>query len=231
MTAAQLVVWRHGQTEWNATERMQGQTDVPLDEIGWAQAREAAARLATLSPAQLWSSDLSRASQTAQALADVTGLPVRLDRRLREIDAGRSSGLTVPEYRERFGEVGFGPGPDVRRGGDGETEREVAARVCEALVEIVEGVPDGGTVVVASHGVACRVGVGQLVGLPADCWRVLAGVANCCWVVVGRQLRAAAASAGGPGSAWRIVEWNAGSLPEPLMSDDDVGAATTATPS
>ena len=78
-----LVIWRHGRTAWNAERRVQGQTDVELDERGHAQAAAAAARLARFSPAAIVSSDLRRAAQTAAYLAEATGLPVAYDERLR----------------------------------------------------------------------------------------------------------------------------------------------------
>jgi len=62
------VLWRHGQTTWNAEHRYQGQADIPLDDTGMAQAEQAARRLATLRPDALFSSDLSRAQQTAAAV-------------------------------------------------------------------------------------------------------------------------------------------------------------------
>ncbi len=224
MTAGQLILWRHGQTSWNAEERMQGQTDVPLDDVGFAQARDAAARLAALSPVMIFSSDLSRASQTADALAVRTGLPVTLDPRLREIDGGSLSGLTRSEFLARYPGLRLGADPDEPRGGDGETERQVATRVAAALRDAADAAPDGSTIVVATHGVSSRVGAGELVGLPPECWRALAGVANCCWVALGQVARTAPAEGlaapVGPGASWRIVEWNAGSLPEPLFSDD-----------
>ena len=64
-----LVLWRHGRTAWNAEGRAQGQRDVPLDEVGVGQAREAAARLASLRPTAIVSSDLCRAADTAAELA------------------------------------------------------------------------------------------------------------------------------------------------------------------
>ena len=224
MTAGQLILWRHGQTAWNAQDRMQGQTDVPLDQVGLEQARIAAAMLVALNPAAIWSSDLARASQTAQALADRTGLPVQLDARLREIDGGSLSGLTRAEFLARHPDLELGAGPDAPRGGDGETERQLAVRVAAALRDAAESAPEGSTVVVATHGVSSRVGAGMLVGLPAECWRALSGVANCCWVALGRTRSRAAgfdrSGDDGPGAHWRIVEWNAGTLPEPVFSDD-----------
>ena len=97
MTAGQLIVLRHGRTEWNATGRFQGQADIPLDHRGLAQANGAARVLAELAPAAIVSSDLRRATQTAGALSELTGLAVALDARLREIDVGSWEGLTIEE--------------------------------------------------------------------------------------------------------------------------------------
>ena len=69
-----LIVWRHGNTDWNAANRVQGQTDVPLNELGRDQARAAAPLLAALRPDAIVASDLSRAAETAAALAALTGL-------------------------------------------------------------------------------------------------------------------------------------------------------------
>src|SRR6185437_6520135 len=91
--AKRLVLWRHGQTTWNLEHRFQGQTDIPLDPTGEAQAEQAARRLATLRPHALFSSDLSRAQQTAAPLARLTGLPVTLDKDLRERFGGDWEGL------------------------------------------------------------------------------------------------------------------------------------------
>ena len=74
MTADRLVLWRHGQTDWNVTGRFQGQADVPLNATGEAQAAAAAAVLANMEPTVLWASDLERTRQTSAALTALTGL-------------------------------------------------------------------------------------------------------------------------------------------------------------
>ena len=63
-----IILWRHGRTEWNLAGRVQGQSDVPLDDVGRQQARESAARLATLGPTRILTSDLRRAADTASEL-------------------------------------------------------------------------------------------------------------------------------------------------------------------
>lgn len=208
MSAAKLVVWRHGQTRWNVERRMQGQTDVPLDEVGVAQARAAAVQLAALRPAAIVSSDLKRAAQTAAELARLTGLEVTYDPDLREIDVGSWAGMTSAEVRDRLA-ARLDAGKDFRRGGDGETLAELSERAEKALRRAIDLVPDGETVVAASHGMATRVGVAGLVGLPLEHFEVLGALRNCSWVVCEPRH-----------GRWQIVEWNAGTFPESLLGDD-----------
>ncbi len=102
-----LIVWRHGRTEWNVSSRVQGHTDVDLDDIGLREAAEAAPAIAAFGPDLIVSSDLRRAAHTAAALAEVTGLPVEYDARLRERDFGPWQGLTVAEIERDYpGRVG-----------------------------------------------------------------------------------------------------------------------------
>jgi len=130
VTARRIVFWRHGRTTWNAERRFQGQTDIPLDATGLAQAARAAKALARLQPHRIVSSDLVRARATAEALSELTGLPVAEDPGLREAFAGAWQGLTRSELEERFGDdlMQWSAGSDVRPGG-GETRLEVAERV------------------------------------------------------------------------------------------------------
>ena len=97
-----LIIWRHGNTDWNAGDRVQGQSDSPLNARGRDQAAAAAPLLAALRPDAIVSSDLSRAADTAGALAAVTGLPVSFDARLRERHFGIWQGLTLDEIAERY---------------------------------------------------------------------------------------------------------------------------------
>lgn len=210
MTAGRLVAWRHGRTEWNNEDRFQGQTDIPLDEVGLVQAEVAAARLAVLRPAAIVSSDLTRTTQTAAALARVTGLPVTYDSDLREIHVGSWAGMTRDEFIARHADLQarLDAGEDVRRGGDGETMAEVAERAEKGFRRATELVADGETVVVTSHGLATRVGIARLVGLPPECWDVFGGLRNCAWAVCEQGKH-----------GWRIVEWNAGPPSDPLLGD------------
>lgn len=205
-----VVIWRHGQTEWNVEGRFQGQTDVPLDAVGRDQARRAARLLAALRPHSIVSSDLSRTAETAGELSALTGLDVELDEGLRETYAGTWQGLTDDEIKEKFPEefAAWRRDHSTRRGG-GELETEVADRVVPAILRALDQVPARGTLVVVSHGGSSRVAIGRLLGLPASHWSSLGGLSNCCWSVLGEAAR-----------GWRLLEHNAGSLPEPVIGDD-----------
>lgn len=99
MPGTRLCIVRHGETAWNAEGRVQGQTDVPMSEVGLAQARAIAAALAGERFAAIYSSDLLRVRQTAEPCAQMFGLPVRLDPRLRERHYGLFETLTYAEAK------------------------------------------------------------------------------------------------------------------------------------
>ncbi|MFM8329434.1 MAG: histidine phosphatase family protein, partial [Actinomycetales bacterium] len=83
-----VVLWRHGQTDWNLANRFQGHSDIPLNQTGIDQARKAAPLLFGLRPSKIISSDLIRAKQTAQELANISRLPIHIDPGLRETNGG-----------------------------------------------------------------------------------------------------------------------------------------------
>ncbi|MFI2288602.1 histidine phosphatase family protein [Streptomyces niveus] len=206
-----VILWRHGQTAWNLERRFQGTTDIELTEAGVAQARRSARLLASLRPDALVASDLQRVVATANELATLTGLPVSYDSALRETYAGAWQGLTHEEIVERFGEqyLAWKRGEPVRRGG-GELETEVADRAAPVVLHHADKLPDNGTLVVVSHGGTIRTTIGRLLGLEAHHWEGLGGLSNCCWSVLGEGAR-----------GWRLQEHNAGTLPEPVLGDDD----------
>ncbi|MFJ8232301.1 histidine phosphatase family protein [Streptomyces sp. NPDC094448] len=209
-TGRRLVLWRHGQTSWNLERRFQGTTDIALTETGIAQARRAARLLASLKPDAIIASDLKRAAATADELAGITGLDVTYDEGLRETYAGVWQGLTHQEIIERYGEqyTAWKRGESVRRGG-GELETEVADRAAPVVLHHAEKLPEHGTLVVVSHGGTIRTTIGRLLGLESGHWESLGGLSNCCWSVLGEGTR-----------GWRLLEHNAGTLPEPVLGDD-----------
>ncbi|MFE7426614.1 histidine phosphatase family protein [Streptomyces sp. NPDC014735] len=205
-----IVLWRHGQTAWNLEHRFQGSTDIPLTETGVGQARRAARLLASLRPHAIVASDLRRATATAAELAALTGMEVAHDAGLRETYAGAWQGLTHEEIVGRYGEeyAAWKRGEPVRRGG-GELETEVADRAAPVVLEHADKLPDNGTLVVVSHGGTIRTTIGRLLGLESHHWEGLGGLSNCCWSVLGEGAR-----------GWRLLEHNAGTLPEPVLGDD-----------
>lgn len=180
-----LVLVRHGETRLNRLGVMQGRLDEPLNEVGLAQVEEVACGLAAYQPAALYSSALVRARQTAEAVSCRTGLEVRFDPRLAEIDCGSWEGRTVKEVVAEFPQLleYRRSGRDFRRSDTGETAGEVATRVCEALNDIIAA-HENETVVIASHGLAIRVGIARLLGLPDEKALALGTLGNCQHAVV-----------------------------------------------
>ncbi len=202
-----VVFWRHGRTAWNARGLFQGQEDIPLDETGLQQAAEAAYELKHLAPSLVVSSDLQRAQDTAASLANATGLPVTTDPRFRETFAGRWQGLAFDEIRRRFPEDqrAWREGDPRVTAGGGETRLQVGERMKAGTLDAVAGLGSGQTVVIVSHGGAIRAGVAALMGIPAELWGSLAGVANCHWSV----LEELGSSDGAP-LRWQLTEHNIG---------------------
>ena len=95
-----IYLMRHGETDWNVERRMQGRSDIPLNETGLAQARRAAAGMRALPIDRIFSSPLIRASQTAQAVAEGRGLTVERDERLIEMGFGDLEGRLLRDYPE-----------------------------------------------------------------------------------------------------------------------------------
>jgi broad specificity phosphatase PhoE len=211
------VLWRHGQTAWNAEQRFQGHTDIGLDDVGRGQAERAARILAAVSPSVIVSSDLSRATDTAAALSAVTGVEVHRDERLRETYGGAWQGRTIEEIRATDAEAydlwRADTAIDVRAGG-GETRSQLAERAVPAIMDALALAPAGGTVVVVSHGGTVRAALGTLLRLPMQNWSAIAGLANCCWSVLEEQ------QATPSRQGWRLLEHNAGTLPQAVLGDE-----------
>ncbi|GAA2743469.1 histidine phosphatase family protein [Kitasatospora cinereorecta] len=174
------------------------------------QARRAARLLAGLRPDLLVSSDLKRARRTAHELARLTGLGVDHHEGLRETYAGEWQGLTNAEIRARYPEEyeAWSRGEPVRRGG-GELATEVADRAVPVVLAAVDKLPENGTVVVVSHGGTIRTMIGRLLGMEPVQWERFGGLSNCCWSVLEHGSR-----------GWRLLEHNAGTLPQPVIGDE-----------
>lgn len=206
-----VIFWRHGRTQWNQAGRFQGHEDVPLDDVGRAQAAAAAPYVVQLGFDAILTSDLARAADTARAVAALTGQPVRSDERLRETFLGPWQGLTGPQASERFPEE-YADWLAGRQRPSTESRAAVGERVVAALAGA-----DAEQLLVVSHGGAIRSGLCLLLGLGAQDWDVLAPLGNCRWSIVERD-----------GERWELEQHNAG--PD-LVPDDHETTAHDAAPS
>jgi probable phosphoglycerate mutase len=179
----QLLLLRHGRTAYNASGRFQGQVDVPLDAVGTAQAARVAPLIAARRPVAIVSSDSSRALETARPAAELLGLDVQLDERLREIDIGGWSGLTLEEveaaYPQEHADWISGSREQLRRGG-GETYGEVGARALLAVSPFLAG-PSTEVVLAVTHGGTARSLIDLMLGIPVRARHVLGGLPNAAW--------------------------------------------------
>ncbi|GAA5068707.1 histidine phosphatase family protein [Nocardia callitridis] len=201
-----LILLRHGQTEWNAADRMQGQIDTDLTELGRRQAKEAARELVSRNAIALISSDLRRAFDTASALAEYGSLEVVPEPRLRETSLGEWEGLTHLDV-----DAGY-PGARAEWRLDaaftppgGESKLEVGARALPVVRELLVERQDwpGRSIILVAHGGLIAALTAALLDLPAKNWPALGGLANTSWV----QLSSHVESIEQP--AWRLDVWNA----------------------
>ncbi|NTW41819.1 MAG: histidine phosphatase family protein [Cellulomonadaceae bacterium] len=224
MTARAVVLLRHGRTAYNATARLQGQVDIPLDDVGLWQAAQAAEHLAPRhAPARIVSSDLVRARVTAQALSDLVGVPVETDERLRERCFGDWEGLTADEIAERWPQA-YGiwrSGLDPERPG-AESRAAVGERMATAVGQLAQELDAEQTLVVVSHGAAITLGIARLLGLDPTTWRGMGGLHNAHWSLLRHSGRPNSTpwyvESHNLGPAVVVDDWNAGVPGEVLPS-------------
>jgi broad specificity phosphatase PhoE len=211
-----IVLWRHGQTDWNIQNRFQGHSDIPLNAVGVYQASHAARLLEGMKPTSIIASDLGRARATAQALADLVNLPIEIDEDLRETNGGKWEGKTGTENRaEDFANfVRWIDGDDNPAGETGERRTDVADRAVAAIERALarqsENYPNGGQLmIVTTHGGTARCVLGKLLKLPPTHWGVIGGLSNAAWSILQSNRR-----------GWHLVEHNAGSIPEPIYGEE-----------
>ncbi len=213
MTIRRLVMLRHGQTEFNAGSRMQGQLDTELSDLGRDQAVAAAEVLAKRQPLLIVSSDLRRALDTAVRLGERSGTPVEVDARLRETHLGDWQGMTHIEVDAAS------PGARIAWRNDarwaphgGESRVDVAARGMPLMQELVSGQSEWGAddperpVVLVAHGGLIAALTAALLRLPVDNWPVLGGMGNASWVQLSGHSHY---DAGFDEIRWRLDVWNA----------------------
>ena len=151
----ELLLVRHGETDWNRDRRFQGHADRPLNDAGREQARELAEALSGERIDAVYTSDLQRARETAEILAARLGVEVVALQELREIDVGSWQGLTWPEIEQRHPDGAARWHRDGHGWDGGETYDELGRRIVDALGEIAAR-HHGQRVLVVGHGGTVR---------------------------------------------------------------------------
>ena len=160
----QIVLVRHGATDWNLEHRCQGSSDRDLSSIGVHQAEELAAQLRAENVSAIYTSNLKRARRTAEAIGQPHHLPVIIDERIRELDHGKLEGLTFSEIKANFGEFlkRWRTEPAELQVPGGERLIDVAERAWFGLNQIVARHGSSDNIVVVSHnfpivGIVCKI--------------------------------------------------------------------------
>jgi broad specificity phosphatase PhoE len=170
-----IFIVRHGQTEWNRDERFRGRVDIPLNDTGQTQARQAARHLASeRGAAAIYSSPLQRAIATAAPIADCFNLPVQIEEGLNDLDFGDWQGLRPSEVAERWPDLArrYDLAPHTVTFPGGEDLAALWARASATLNQVARRHPDG-TVVLVSHKVVCKALILVALGLdPAHYWQI-----------------------------------------------------------
>jgi broad specificity phosphatase PhoE len=194
-----VLLLRHGETDWNATGRLQGSTDVPMNARGLEQAGAAARALGARLPKEtvIVSSPLVRARATAEALAAVTGATIAYDDRMKERSYGAWEGMTAAEREEHdpveVARWHLGLEPRI------EGYEDHVSVTSRAVACIEEHATDGAVVVFVGHGSTSRLAVRTLMSLPLDGWNI-GPLGNASWAEFER------ASDG----EWRLLSYNIG---------------------
>lgn len=170
----EMLLIRHGETDWNRELRFQGQVDVPLNATGHEQALRLGMRLASEAVHRLYSSDLVRTVQTASPAAERLALPGMADRALREQAFGVIDGMSVPDIQRDHPDIWarwLDFDPDYAPPG-GETQRQFHDRVMGAMARLAHA-HGGQRLVIVTHGgvldILYRVATGMPLGGPRQC--------------------------------------------------------------
>jgi len=170
-----VVLIRHGQTRWNRVERIRGQVDIPLDDVGMAQAEATGRRVAEeWKPAAVYSSPLRRAVQTAQPLARLLGQKVQLEEGFNDLNFGEWQGLSPQEVKERWPGLAetWLTAPHLVAFPEGESLDLVRKRSGAALHKLIDR-HEGRTIALVGHNALNRVMLCYILGIhDANYWRV-----------------------------------------------------------
>ncbi len=199
-------VWRHGQTTYNVERRFQGQSDVPLNEVGLRQAAEAARYLAALRPV----GDLLLRPEPGLGHGRRAGAADRADRAAGQGPAGARRRVVGGPDRDRDQGAVPARAGDLDAAGRGARPGRRGSGDCRAGADRGRHCRAASTAVVVSHGAALGMAVARLLQIPWEP-RVLGPFGNCRWSVLSRR-----------GARWRLLEHNVGILPD-LVGDGDAG--------
>ncbi len=164
-----LYLVRHGETDWNRLKKIQGQTDVPLNETGKEQARKLAMRFSGIPVDFIYSSDLSRAYETGAEVGRTLGIPVHACDQLRERSFGRLEGYTAEEIERRFN--GFPQEREQMIAYGMETKEETERRIYSRLKQLMEK-HFREKILVVSHGGSIRSFVENIAGERLNQWKL-----------------------------------------------------------
>ena len=177
--------------------------------------------LTMLRPVALWSSDLTRATETAAYLAQATGLSVRVDERLREYAVGLRQGYTFDEFKVAYPEVHqhFFTDPDYHVPG-AEEMGDVRSRMTAVLRDVAHQLGPGQTAVVVGHGAALTAGLLGFFDVPTTLREMFAGMDNCAWAILHEH----------PARGWQLTGYNLNSIggPRQIGSGENADSPTTA---
>jgi phosphoserine phosphatase len=165
-----VLLVRHGETQWNREGRYQGRTDIPLSSDGEAQVRGLGLRLASVTIARAISSPLSRARKTAEAILVGRTTPLELDDGLLEISHGEWEGQLASDlelsHAEMFGTWRTNPDRHVPAGPGAETLGDVEDRAWPVLLNLCSGLGPDDTGLIAAHDAVNRALLCRVLGLP-----------------------------------------------------------------
>jgi phosphoserine phosphatase len=160
----QIVLVRHGATDWNLQGRCQGITDRELSDVGVRQAEQLAALLSSEGFQAIYSSGLRRARQTAELISQPHNLPVMIEEDIRELNHGALEGLTFNEIKQNYSDflTRWRIEPAEIQVPGGEKLTDVAERAWQGVTRIVDRHPTAQSIVIVSHnfpilGIVCRV--------------------------------------------------------------------------
>ena len=178
---------RHGETDWNREGRAQGRRDMPLNQVGLAQARALAERFRDVPLAAVYSSPAARARMTASFIAEPHALQVAARDGLLEMDLGELDGVRLGEMRDRFPDffAQWTSDAGTARFPDGETLEETQARAWAAVMQVVGDHPPEQPVVLVSHAFATYAVLCRALGMPLAHYGRLrqepAGISSLAW--------------------------------------------------